>query len=89
MNEGGRFEPFHLGGRVALERRLPGLSRLWEGEVVPLDPQTVIANAEVVFLALPEAASAEMGTLFLAAIIGLIVQAAVILMLLVATGQIG
>ena len=48
-------------------RRLPALARLWEGEVVPLDPQAVIANAEIVFLALPEAASAEMGTVFLAA----------------------
>ncbi len=48
-------------------RRLPGLARIWEGEVVPLDPQAVIANADIVFLALPEAASAEMGAMFLAA----------------------
>ena len=48
-------------------RRLPGLARIWDGEVVPLDPQAVAANAEVVFLALPEAASAEMGATFLAA----------------------
>jgi len=48
-------------------RRLPALARLWEGEVVPLDAHAVIASAEVVFLALPEAASAEMGTLFLGA----------------------
>ena len=48
-------------------RRLPALARLWEGEVVPLDPQAVLASAEVVFLALPEAASAEMGATFVAA----------------------
>jgi len=48
-------------------RRLPALARLWEGEVVPLDPRAVIDNAEIVFLALPEAASAEMGPVFLAA----------------------
>ena len=48
-------------------RRLPALARIWEGQVVPLDPQVVIANADIVFLALPEAASAEMGTVFLAA----------------------
>ena len=48
-------------------RRLPGLARIWDGEVVPLDPQAVIASAEIVFLALPEAASAEMGATFLAA----------------------
>jgi len=48
-------------------RRLPGLARIWEGEVVPLDPPAVAANADVVFLALPEAASAEMGAAFLAA----------------------
>ena len=48
-------------------RRLPGLARLWDGEVVPLDPRAVAAHADVVFLALPEAASAEMGAAFLAA----------------------
>ena len=48
-------------------RRLPALARIWDGEVVPLDPQAVAASAEVVFLALPEAAAAEMGAAFLAA----------------------
>ncbi len=48
-------------------RRLPALARLWDGEIVPLDPQAVAASADVVFLALPEAASAEMGAAFLAA----------------------
>lgn len=48
-------------------RRLPGLARLWDGEVVPLDVAAVAAAADVVFLALPEAAAAEHGTAFLAA----------------------
>jgi len=48
-------------------RRLPGLSRLWNGEVVPLDPAAVTAAADVIFLALPEAASAELGAAFLGA----------------------
>jgi N-acetyl-gamma-glutamyl-phosphate reductase len=40
-------------------RRLPSLARLWEGEVQPLDLAQVAAHAETAFLALPEAASAE------------------------------
>lgn len=48
-------------------RKLPALARLWDGEVMPLDPAAVAAAAEVVFLALPEAASAELGATFLAA----------------------
>ncbi|MEZ5418554.1 MAG: N-acetyl-gamma-glutamyl-phosphate reductase [Vicinamibacterales bacterium] len=48
-------------------RQLPALARLWDGEVVPLDVPAVAAAAEIVFLALPEAASAELGAAFLAA----------------------
>ncbi|MGE0360435.1 MAG: N-acetyl-gamma-glutamyl-phosphate reductase [Vicinamibacterales bacterium] len=40
-------------------RRLPALTRIWDGEVVPLDLAAVGRAAEVVFLALPEAAAAE------------------------------
>ena len=40
-------------------RKLPALSHVWEGQVEPLDRSRVIADAEVAFLALPEAASAE------------------------------
>ncbi len=40
-------------------RKLPALSHVWEGQVEPLDLSRVIADAEVAFLALPEAASAE------------------------------
>jgi N-acetyl-gamma-glutamyl-phosphate reductase len=40
-------------------RRLPALARIWPGEVMPLDVDRVPRDAEVAFLALPEAASAE------------------------------
>ncbi len=48
-------------------RPLPALARLWDGQVLPLDPAAVVEAAEVIFLALPEAASAELGAAFLAA----------------------
>jgi N-acetyl-gamma-glutamyl-phosphate reductase len=40
-------------------RRLPALNRVWDGEVRPLDLAEVPTAAEIAFLALPEAASAE------------------------------
>jgi len=40
-------------------RKLPALARLWDGDVRPLDLEQVAASAAVAFLALPEAASAE------------------------------
>jgi N-acetyl-gamma-glutamyl-phosphate reductase len=39
-------------------RRLPALARLWTGEIEPLSPDS-LRNAEVVFLALPDKAAAE------------------------------
>jgi N-acetyl-gamma-glutamyl-phosphate reductase len=48
-------------------RRLPALARIWDGDVVPLDLDAVSRNAEVVFLALPEAASADVAPGLLAA----------------------
>src|SRR3989442_13704790 len=44
----------------ASSRRLPGLSRLWDGTVVPLAPETLKHDVDVVFLALPDAAAAEL-----------------------------
>jgi N-acetyl-gamma-glutamyl-phosphate reductase len=41
-------------------RPLPALARIWEGTVVPLDVDRLVADADIVFLALPEAASAEL-----------------------------
>ena len=43
-------------------RRLPALARIWDGEVTPLDLSRVPTAADVVFLALPEAASATIAT---------------------------
>ncbi len=40
-------------------RRLPALTRIWDGEVRPLDTEALIAQTDVVFLALPESASAQ------------------------------
>jgi N-acetyl-gamma-glutamyl-phosphate reductase len=41
-------------------RPLPALARIWDGGVVPLDVDRLVADADIVFLALPEAASAEL-----------------------------
>jgi N-acetyl-gamma-glutamyl-phosphate reductase len=48
-------------------RRLPALARIWDGDVQPLDVATVPGTADVAFLALPEAASAEIGPALLTA----------------------
>jgi N-acetyl-gamma-glutamyl-phosphate reductase len=45
----------------ASSRRLPGLARLWNGTIVPLAPDTLARDADVVFLALPDSAAAELG----------------------------
>ena len=47
-------------------RRLPALARVWDGEVRPLDVPALTAEADAVFLALPEAASAELAPQLLA-----------------------
>ena len=46
-------------------RRLPALARIWDGTVVPLDPAAIIGQADAVFLALPEAASAALAPMLL------------------------
>src|SRR5437764_13012170 len=43
----------------ASSRRLPGLARLWNGAIVPLSKEALAAEADVVFLALPDASAAE------------------------------
>jgi len=42
-------------------RRLPALARVWDGEVQPLDVESLARTGEVVFLGLPEAAAAGVG----------------------------
>ena len=47
-------------GATSAARPLPALARIWDGAVEPLDVDKLAASADVVFLALPEAASAEL-----------------------------
>ncbi len=48
-------------------RSLPALKRIWDGTVVPLDPAALTGTADAVFLALPEAASAEIAPVLVSA----------------------
>src|SRR5438105_10904248 len=41
-------------------RRLPALARLWNGAITPLEPDALPRLADVVFLALPDKAAAEL-----------------------------
>jgi N-acetyl-gamma-glutamyl-phosphate reductase len=41
-------------------RTLPALARLWDGAITPLDRETLGQDAELVFLALPDTAAAEL-----------------------------
>jgi N-acetyl-gamma-glutamyl-phosphate reductase len=52
-------------GASSAPRPMPALARIWDGEVTPLDVDRLAAEAEIVFLALPEAASAEIGAALL------------------------
>src|SRR6187549_137430 len=47
-------------GATSAPRPLPALARIWDGAVQPLDVDRLVSEADVVFLALPEAASAEL-----------------------------
>jgi N-acetyl-gamma-glutamyl-phosphate reductase len=49
------------GSAGAAARPLPALTRLWAGRLEPLAPETLARDADVVFLALPDAAAAELG----------------------------
>jgi len=47
-------------------RELPALAHLWSGHVVPLDLEVLCSEADAVFLALPEEASAALAPQLLA-----------------------
>jgi N-acetyl-gamma-glutamyl-phosphate reductase len=47
-------------GATSAPRPLPALTRIWEGTVEALDVERLATDADIVFLALPEAASAEL-----------------------------
>ncbi|MEQ1897935.1 MAG: N-acetyl-gamma-glutamyl-phosphate reductase [Vicinamibacterales bacterium] len=53
-------------GATSAPRPLPALARIWDDPVVPLDVDRLIADTDIVFLALPEAASAEVAPKLLA-----------------------
>jgi N-acetyl-gamma-glutamyl-phosphate reductase len=46
-------------GSTAAGRRLPALARVWSGDIQPLDGELLAREADVVFLALPDAAAAR------------------------------
>jgi N-acetyl-gamma-glutamyl-phosphate reductase len=48
-------------------RKLPALSRVFTGTLAPLDPDALARDADVVFLALPDTAAAELAPRLLAA----------------------
>ena len=52
-------------GATSAPRPLPALKRLWDGAVIPLDVERLASNADIVFLALPETAAAEVGAALL------------------------
>jgi N-acetyl-gamma-glutamyl-phosphate reductase len=47
-------------GATSPTRRLPALARLWDGVITALEPDALKREADVVFLALPDAAAAEL-----------------------------
>ena len=52
-------------GAASGPRPLPALRGIWDGTVVPLDVDRLAENAAIVFLALPEAAAADVGAALL------------------------
>ena len=53
-------------GQTAAARPLPALARVWRGELTPFDP-AALAGADIVFLALPDAAAAGLAPALVAA----------------------
>jgi N-acetyl-gamma-glutamyl-phosphate reductase len=48
-------------GASSAPRRVPALAHLWDGVVTPLSAETLAREADIVFLALPDQAAAEIG----------------------------
>ena len=53
-------------GASSTARTLPALARIWDAPVVPLDIDALVEACDIVFLALPEAAAADVGAARLA-----------------------
>src|SRR3954466_14925727 len=47
-------------GQSAAARPLPALARLWHGSIAPLSLDVLASEADLVFLALPDSAAAEL-----------------------------
>jgi N-acetyl-gamma-glutamyl-phosphate reductase len=47
-------------GATSTARRLPALGHIWGGTITPLDPDALKREADLVFLALPDSAAAEL-----------------------------
>ena len=47
-------------GATTAVRRLPALARVWDGVITPLAHETLARETDVVFLALPDEAAAEL-----------------------------
>jgi N-acetyl-gamma-glutamyl-phosphate reductase len=47
-------------GATSAPRPLPALARIWDGAIVSLDVERLVADADIVFLALPEGGIAEL-----------------------------
>jgi N-acetyl-gamma-glutamyl-phosphate reductase len=47
------------GASGGADRKLPALAHLWSGDIAPFSAETLAAEADVVFLALPDKAAAE------------------------------
>jgi N-acetyl-gamma-glutamyl-phosphate reductase len=48
-------------GPASAARPLPALARVWQGAITPLDAGALAREADIVFLALPDTAAAELG----------------------------
>jgi len=47
-------------GSSSSARKLPALAHLWNGAITPLAPESLASDADIVFLALPDSAAAEL-----------------------------
>jgi N-acetyl-gamma-glutamyl-phosphate reductase len=54
-------------GPASAGRRLPALTRVWDGAITPLDADALAENADLIVLALPDVAAAELAPKLVAA----------------------
>jgi N-acetyl-gamma-glutamyl-phosphate reductase len=52
---------FAMGSGTSEPRRIPALARIWDAPVEPIDVERLVAGADAVFLAVPDAVAAELG----------------------------